>query len=239
MTATPAKGFGFYFWNVGAAMSNSPTLDFVMSTGLVITANFKDITPPTISITAPKANAKFSNDVITVSGKASDNVAVTSYGVRINNGSWNSTTASNASLTWSLNASPVIHGTNILDAFAMDAAGNLATNTVKFIGILPPDWAPDSLAGSSIEVTSSSGDPVTASFGVTNFSQADFLTSSNSGIGFYTYTNSATNAAELQIIGQVPVATFSNSVAQDILLELHCLEQRHVHQCGQQRFRDV
>jgi uncharacterized repeat protein (TIGR03803 family) len=220
MTATPAKGYGFYFWNVGADMVSTPTLNFTMSTGLVITANFKDITPPTVSITTPKANAKFSNDVITVSGKATDNGGLTNVAVRINQGSWQKAaeTGTVFSVTWSVDVSPVIHGTNVLEAYAMDIAGNLATNTVKFIGLVPPDWAPDSLVDSSIEVTPNSGDPVTVSFGVTNFSQADFLTSSNSGIGFYTYTNSATNAAELQIIGQVPVATFSNSVAQDILL---------------------
>jgi uncharacterized repeat protein (TIGR03803 family) len=219
MKATPARGFGFYFWNGGVPMSSNPTLTFTMTNDLVINANFRDITPPAISITSPKANAKFSNavNVITVSGKATDNVGLTNVGVRINNGTWQTAPATGTSFSWSIDASPVKRGTNFVDAYAMDIDGNLATNTVKFIGILPPDWAPDSLANSTLEVTPASGDPITATFGSTNFSQTDILTTNDSGTGLYTYSQTATNAAELELNFVSPPSQTNNN-PQDIVL---------------------
>jgi hypothetical protein len=144
-------------------MSSNPTLTFIMESNLVITANFKDITPPTVTITAPKANAKFSNTVINVTGTASDNVGVTAVGVKLNGNDW---VTANGTTSWSTNLMTVASGPNTVQAYAMDAAGNISkTNVVKFLGELPPDWAPVSIAGSTVLVRPNSGDHVTASFG--------------------------------------------------------------------------
>src|SRR6202012_146380 len=194
MKATAAKGFTFGFWSGGVPMTTSATLSFKMVPDLSITANFKDATAPSISITTPIANERYSNTTINVSGKASDNVGVLEVGVQINGTGWVTATGTNS---WFVNELPGRSGTNILQAYALDAAGNLTTNTVKFKGILPPDWAPDALTYSTIEINPGSG--VTATFGTTNFNQTDTNTLGDSGVGSYVYLKDSTNTAELQL----------------------------------------
>jgi len=214
MKATPAKGFAFYFWNNGDTMSNNPTLDFTMSPGLIIVANFKDITPPTVTITSPKANSRYSNATINVTGTASDNVAVTDVGVRIND-DW----ITPVGLTnWSLNGLPVSRGTNTLQAYAMDAAGNLTTNTVKFLGIFPPDWAPTNLTFSTIDVFPDSGNAVKVGFGTNAFSQTDTNGTGDSGTGNYEYQQTSTNTALLEMTFTAPPSITNNNATQQIAL---------------------
>jgi len=198
MKATPAKGFGFYFWNVGAAMSNSPTLVFEMSEGLSITANFNDITPPKVTITSPKANSKESNATITVTGTATDNVAVTNIGVRVNDGPWVDVSAAGASVNWSVTDVPVAAGTNVLQAYAMDAAGNISkTNTVKFIGELPPT----SLAGYAATATiTGQAQKIDLTWGDTTWAQTGTSGDTNAGdyvAGDYTYFQTSPTTALL------------------------------------------
>ena len=73
-------------------MSVNPALTFMMASNLTIIANFKDAVKPTNAITFPLANEKWSNSVITVTGKAGDNVGVVGVGVQINNGGWQAAT---------------------------------------------------------------------------------------------------------------------------------------------------
>ena len=115
-----------------------------MASNLTITANFKDVTNPVKpAITFPVANQKWSNSVITVTGKASDNVGVAKVWA------FRSTTVAgrwpgrlNGFTNWIAANLPVIFGTNIVQAYAVDAAGNVSlTNEIKFIGVLAPDVA--------------------------------------------------------------------------------------------------
>ncbi len=144
MKATAAKGFAFYYWGGGVPMSTNKTLTFTMVSNLTITANFKDVTKPTMpTITFPVAKQNWTNTVITVTGKASDNVGVAGVWVRINDGGWAVAGTSDGFTNWSA-ALPVIFSTNIVQACAVDAAGNVSvTNVVRFLGVL----APASLSG--------------------------------------------------------------------------------------------
>ena len=138
LKATAAKGFGFYYWG-GVLLSNNPTLNFIMSSNLMITANFRDVTRPVATITSPTANQLWTNNVITVSGKASDNVGVSNVWVQMNNGGWTAAGLTGGNTNWSVAGLPVSFGTNIIRAFAVDAAGNASlTNTVKLTGVLAP-----------------------------------------------------------------------------------------------------
>jgi len=224
MVATPAKGFVFYYWDVywvaggltNGFMTNSSTVSFTMVSNLDLTAYFKDITAPTIIITAPKANEKYSNTVITVTGTASDNVGVTAVGVQLNGTGWVMADGTNS---WTTNLMAVIAGTNVVQAYAMDAAGNFsATNTVKFLGELPPDWAPVAIAGSTVLVVPSSGNPVAVSYGTNTFSQTDTNATGDSGTGIYSYQQTATNTADLSLTFDAPL-TLSNNTPQDIQLD--------------------
>ena len=144
LKAAASNGFAFYYWGGGVPMSVNPALTFIMASNLTIIANFKDVARPTNAITFPLANEKWSNSVITVTGKAGDNVGVVGVGVQINNGGWVPATMGNGNTNWSAADLPVTFGTNIIQAYAMDAAGNVsATNETKFLGVL----APASLAG--------------------------------------------------------------------------------------------
>jgi hypothetical protein len=145
LEAVAGKGFGFYYWSgTNVTMSSNPKLTFVMASNLTIIANFKDVAKPVAAITFPTANLKWSNTNITVTGKASDNVGVTGVGVQINNGGWMAADMGTGFTNWTAANLPVVFGTNIVQAYAVDAAGNVSpTNVVKFLGVL----APASLAG--------------------------------------------------------------------------------------------
>ena len=211
--ATPAKGYGFVDWNTGGIMSANPTLTFSMVPGLVITANFKDIAPPTLAIKSPKANAKETNTTITVTGTATDNLGVTAVGVQINSNDW---VLASGTSSWSATL-PVARGANTIRAYAMDAAGNISkTNSVKFTGNLPPDWAPDTIASSTFLITPDGGNSLTASFDAATFSQTDITTANDSGTGTYTYEKSVTNFADLFVTFTAPLG-FGNG-AEDIQL---------------------
>ena len=215
MKAVAGKGFAFYFWSVDGTMSSNVSLIFTMTNDLAITANFKDVTPPTVTITEPTSKSRESNNVITVTGTANDNVGVVGVGVKINQGDWVSADGTN---NWTATNLPVASGTNIVLAYAMDAAGNLSlTNEVKFIGAFPPDWATDTLAGLTVKLVPDAGDPVSVSLNLTNFNQTDLVTNGNSGVGSYQYAKDSTNTAELSLAFVAPL-TLTNAGPQDIQL---------------------
>ncbi len=89
-----------------------------------------------LSIISPKANEFSSNGVYTVTGTASDNApgtAITNVLFSLNGAAWTAATTANGWINWtgSVTLAP---GTNILQAYAMDAAGNLSdTDAVTFV----------------------------------------------------------------------------------------------------------
>lgn len=210
MKATAAKGFGFYFWDVGGLMTNSATVGFTMANHLVATANFKDIAPPTIIITTPKSGEKVTNSTIQVTGTASDNVGVTSVAVQINGGGW---VPAIGTSSWSASLQ-MTTGNNTVEAVALDAAGNISkTNTVSFLGYAPagppqPYWAPFSLSNSVITLSSFTTPQMYLSCGGSTFSFADTNNNGDAGVGTYVYQAAATNygLAQLTFLNPPPAA---------------------------------
>jgi alpha-tubulin suppressor-like RCC1 family protein len=138
MTAKPAKGFTFANWTdgLGNVLTNGVTLTFIMVSNLTLVANFKDTILPTLTITAPKANQKWSNALFTVTGTAKDNVAVSNVLFSLNHGGWTSATLSNGGSNWTAQVT-LIPATNTIQAFAVNILGNVSkTNTVKMDYIL-------------------------------------------------------------------------------------------------------
>jgi subtilase family serine protease len=215
MKASAANGFAFYYWSDTLNMTDSPTLFFTMMSNLTATAYFKDITPPQISITFPTANEKYSNSVIVATGTASDNVAVTAVGARLNGGGW---TSAEGLTDWSAQLQPVKAGTNTVQAYAMDGAGNLATNTVKFFAVIPPDWAPDDITNKIVQMTATNDQSVDVGFNALTFSQTDTNTSGDSGVGDYGYVKFATNGATLQLLFDAPPSITNENPTDFILL---------------------
>jgi hypothetical protein len=87
---------------------------------------------PTNQIVLPTAGLRVSNAVYTVMGKAGDNVAVSNLFYQLNNGGWNMATTTNNWTNWTTQVS-LLPGTNVVQAYAMDTAGNKSTtNSVSF-----------------------------------------------------------------------------------------------------------
>ena len=125
MTATASAGFGFTGWT-GSSTTNGATLKFVMASNLTFTANFADTARPTNGISSPTANQHWSNAVFTVSGKAGDNVAVDNVFYSLNGSGWAPAVTANNWSNWTAQVT-LVPGTNTIQAYAMDTAGNFST----------------------------------------------------------------------------------------------------------------
>ncbi|HUR47114.1 MAG TPA: Ig-like domain-containing protein [Candidatus Saccharimonadales bacterium] len=135
LTATPGAGFAFTNWT-GNQTTNKPTLSFLMASNLEFTANFVDLQRPTLSITAPLANQRWSNELISVTGKVTDNYFVDSVYWKLNTGDWTPATTGNSWSNWTA-AATLAPGTNVFRAYAQDSAGNLSsTSSVSFVYVL-------------------------------------------------------------------------------------------------------
>jgi len=111
------------------------------SSAVAVTVSNLDITPPTVSITAPAAGATVSATV-TVTATASDNVGVAGVQFKVDGAnSGAEDTTSPYSISWVTTA--VANGSHSLTAVARDAAGNTTTSsavavTVSNLDITPP-----------------------------------------------------------------------------------------------------
>ncbi len=98
------------------AINNSVDRDTMMSRVML----WFDTTPPTISITSPTNGQMFSTSTITVTGNASDNIALSKVELKVNSGSWQTATG-----TTSWNKSTTIApGSNTIYVRAIDASEN-------------------------------------------------------------------------------------------------------------------
>ena len=136
MMAQGVNGCAFTNWT-GSIQTNSAKLTFVMAAGLSFTANFVDVTPPTVTVTTPTSGQHVSNAVFTVTGKASDNVGLAAVHYQINSAGWNLAGPVGATLSnWTATVM-LVPGTNTLRVYATDMTGNnSATNTLNFIYVL-------------------------------------------------------------------------------------------------------
>ena len=203
--ATASSGFKFTGWTGGTNSTNA-TLTFSMSSNLTFTANFMDAIPPTVTITSPTSGQHISNATFLVMGKASDNVGVASVFYNLNAGGWNPAQTVNSWTNWMIGVTPT-PGTNTVQAYSVDAAGNVSpTESAAFDYVVPPDWAPDSLSGQTATVTPDGQNTIIVSFGDSTFSQSQSLADTNvdSGVGNYTYVKLSTNTAQLSFTFTAP-----------------------------------
>ena len=219
MQATAGTGFGFYFWDVNGFMTNASLLKFTMVSNLDITANFRDVTPPTVTITSPKNGLIFSNALLTVSGTASDKYEpLTQVLVQINGGGW--ITASGTT-SWSIADLAVVHGSNIVEVTALDSAGLYSkTNVLQVFGVPPQGaWAPSSLANTLITLTpnSSSTAPHALCLSAKSFTYSEtnaFYT--NWGIGQYGFIPVDTNYSVVDLSFTAPTTVAYGDVVLDL-----------------------
>ena len=137
LRARADSGFAFADWTDGAGnvLTNGATLKFQMESNLTLVAVFKDITPPRLSITTPTANERWSNSVFTMTGKASDNVAVSNVFYSLNSHAPTNASGENKWSNWTATLA-LQPGANTIAAYALDTAGNFSsTNKVTFFYI--------------------------------------------------------------------------------------------------------
>jgi alpha-tubulin suppressor-like RCC1 family protein len=95
-----------------------------------------DSIKPTSQITAPTPNLSVSNASYTVTGTAADNVFLAGVKYQLNGAGWNPASTSNGWTNWTAAVS-LVPGTNTVQDYAQDAAGNFSsTNTVSFVCVL-------------------------------------------------------------------------------------------------------
>ena len=119
LTATPGAGYGFVNW-AGDATGTNKVITVKATSNTTVSANFTDITKPTVLIAVPKANLRISNAFCVVSGTATDNKAVTSVRIQVNSGVW-----SNAfgTTNWTSTVE-LVAGSNTIRVYSTDAMTN-------------------------------------------------------------------------------------------------------------------
>jgi Bacterial Ig domain len=97
-----------------------------------------DYQKPAISITSPKPNQRITNNVFLITGTAKDNGEVSEVHVRVNDGEFEGADFNIENGVWStLEALTLRPGTNVIEAFALDADGNMSgTTKVKCFRVL-------------------------------------------------------------------------------------------------------
>ncbi len=99
-----------------------------------------DETAPTVSISSPALNGRVTNDTIVVTGKASDNVAVTLVEARLENEFETSDyIPADGTANWSVALAGLVPGTNTIRVRAHDAANEPTevTRTVVYVEVSP------------------------------------------------------------------------------------------------------
>ncbi len=149
LTAIPATGYQFTSWtsSPGELIANRQALNFIMTTGLTFTANFVDIARPSLSIISPTPGQRWSNETLTVTGKARDNDRVAHVYYSLNNSDWIAVSTQNNWADWSI-ITGLVPGSNRLKTYAVDAAGNVSTtNLLEFRYILSAQLSVHAIGG--------------------------------------------------------------------------------------------
>ncbi|MCI0347946.1 MAG: Ig-like domain-containing protein, partial [Acidobacteriales bacterium] len=128
ISAQPSSGHTFAGWS-GSLSGSNPQLTFVMQPGLSLTATFSDTSRPTIAITSPASDLRITNDLITISGTASDNVGVSQVFYRVGNEPFQ---LASGTTTWSATIE-LTEGVNRIEAQCYDTDGNGSTVATRFV----------------------------------------------------------------------------------------------------------
>ncbi len=112
------------------------------TTGSDATVTVLDNVNPSISITAPTSNDTYSltdvNNVLTISGTASDNTSVSSVAYSVDTGDSGNAVGTT---TWSADVS-LVSGDNVITVTVTDSSGNTSTDTLTVSYSVPDTTAP-------------------------------------------------------------------------------------------------
>jgi hypothetical protein len=200
LTATAKPGFAFTEWisSLGATIT---TADYRFSAGESesFVAYFKDIKKPTVRITAPTLGKRIATAALTIEGTASDNVGVAAVYYDLNGTGWLPAYSTNNFKTWSAPVTLTPASTNIVSAYAVDAAGNADTNVPIHFICTAQGLGPLSIEGELAEVVSANN---ASEYFLVSFASAAYVkmpasTNDAGEVGTYTYTPTGPDTAEL------------------------------------------
>ncbi|PIZ61837.1 hypothetical protein COY17_03515, partial [Candidatus Saccharibacteria bacterium CG_4_10_14_0_2_um_filter_52_9] len=173
-----------------------------------------DTTPPTVSLTAPTANATVSGSSVALTATATDNTAVSGVQFKLDgNNLGPEDTTSPYTYTW--NTTTLGNGTYVLTAVARDAAGNTKTSTSLTVTVnntvTPP---PDTTAPTTPSGLTSSGKTTTS---ISLAWNASTDTGGSGLAGYKVYRNNSFVASTTQLsytdIGLIPTSSYSYKLA--------------------------
>jgi uncharacterized repeat protein (TIGR03803 family) len=130
ITAKPGPFSRFIQWQGISGNPTNPSVSFIMTANLVLTATFADI-PPVVAISTPKANSRYSGPAFQASGAASGNFPITnvtwtlanSFTGALSYGSATLTAGASAASNWSIAFVPP-PGPNVLTVYCVDVNNN-------------------------------------------------------------------------------------------------------------------
>ena len=131
------------------ARSRDNAGNYSTTASVTVTYNPADTTLPTVAISSPTGGQTVTSSQITVSGTASDPGSSSSglalVEVRVNGGSWQTTTGTT---TWNRSIS-LTSGSNSIEARSRDNAGNYSTTASVTVTYTPPDdlWKSPTVTG--------------------------------------------------------------------------------------------
>jgi len=231
-------------WNTSGVANGAHTLSAIARDGAGNTATSSvsvtvnnDLTPPTVSMTAPAGGSTVSGSAVTVSASAADNVGVVGVQFLVDGASVGAeVTASPYTMSW--NSTSVANGTHTVSARARDAAGNQTTATAVSVTVTNIASGPPVIdAVKSVNRSTNATTLVSGAFSTTSpnelllaFISADYRTGANTTVtgvtgGGLTWvlvrrTNTQSGSSEIwrafaptTLASQSVTATLSQSVA--------------------------
>ena len=219
LTAKARSSFTFTGWTITNGLtrltSSRTTLTFVMTNGLALQAIFVDKQKPNLTIQTPPNSGALTNPVITITGTAKDNDAVTSVSYQLinnqnTNPGWQTASTGNGWNNWWVNNLTLAPNTNTLQAFAIDRSGNHSpTNKLK----LTYSAAPPSFNGLTMTVTNNTDNSIyVENFGVGAFSE-------DSGVGTFTYKKTGAVSGNLALKYSAPPTAVN--ATNNVSVQLH------------------
>ena len=123
VTAQAKKGFRFVNWSQdGNVVSAKAVYPFTISGDLLLTANFVNTTPPTLTLTSPTGNETTTSGTVTITGNATDNVSVAGVYYSVSASEWIAAENDGGWIKWSFTTALAL-GSNVIQIYALDSAG--------------------------------------------------------------------------------------------------------------------
>ncbi|MGD1084912.1 MAG: hypothetical protein ABSA47_09210 [Verrucomicrobiota bacterium] len=197
LTAKAANGYKFIGWSAaGAIVSTRNPYSFTAEGSEAFTANFSDVSKPSLTVTWPTNTEKVDASLLVISGAAKNVLGISNVIVTLN-GDPVSVTSSNHWTNWSAGVilSP---GRNAISAYAVNYVNHPSrTNNLTVLETGTTGFAPSSLAGLIAQVEPATNSPFQFSFGTATFERFSPQADQGSGVGNYSYTQTGSNTATL------------------------------------------